>query len=108
MVLIGSKKGNGTAKHAKDAKKRPELHPLGETRGHSFVLRLLRALRFALTARGWLKRLGHGLDGIVAKRLDQPYRPGKRATQTYKLWQTVDCGVGGIDDKRGTRRPNIG
>ena len=24
------------------------------------------------TARSWLKRLGHGLDGIVAKRLDLP------------------------------------
>ena len=53
------------------------------------------------TARGWLKRLGHGLDGIVAKRLDLPYRPGERAMQKYKLWQTVDCVVGGIYYKRG-------
>jgi ATP-dependent DNA ligase len=55
------------------------------------------------TARGWLKHLGHGLDGIVAKRLDLPYRPGERAMQRYKLWQTVDCVVGGIYYKRGTR-----
>jgi ATP-dependent DNA ligase len=32
-----------------------------------------------------------GLDGIVAMRLDLPYRPGERAMQRYKLWQTVDC-----------------
>jgi ATP-dependent DNA ligase len=55
------------------------------------------------TARGWLKRLGHGLDGIVAKRLDSPYRPGERAMQKFKLWQTVDCVVGGIYYKRGTQ-----
>ena len=55
------------------------------------------------TARTWLKQVGHGLDGIVAKRLDLPYRPGKRAMQKYKLWQTVDCVVGGIYYKRGPR-----
>jgi ATP-dependent DNA ligase len=54
-------------------------------------------------ARGWLKQLGHGLDGIVAKRLNLPYRPGERAMQKYKLWQTVDCVVGGIYYKRGTQ-----
>src|SRR5689334_6843978 len=47
---------------------------------------LSKATTARATARGWLKRLGHGLDGIVAKRLDQPYRPGERAMQKYKLW----------------------
>ena len=55
------------------------------------------------TARGWLKHLGHGLDGIVVKRLDEPYRPRERAMQKYKLWQTVDCVVGGIYYKAGTQ-----
>ena len=55
------------------------------------------------TTRGWLKRLGRGLDGVVAKRLDLPYRPGERAMQKYKLWKTVDCVVGGIYYKRGTQ-----
>jgi ATP-dependent DNA ligase len=63
---------------------------------------LSKATKSRHTARGWLKRLGHGLDGIVAKRLDLPYRPGERAMQKYKLWQTVDCVVGGIYYKRGT------
>jgi ATP-dependent DNA ligase len=48
------------------------------------------------TARKWLERLGHGLDGIVAKRLELPYRPGERVMQKFKLWQTVDCVVGGL------------
>ncbi len=30
------------------------------------------------TARRWLSKPGEGLDGIVAKPLDQPYRPGER------------------------------
>ena len=70
-------------------------------KNRSFVLSKATASRE--TARGWLKRLGHGLDGIVAKRLDLPYRPGERAMQKYKLWQTVDCVVGGIYYKRGTQ-----
>jgi ATP-dependent DNA ligase len=56
------------------------------------------------TAKGWLERLGQGLDGIVAKRLDLPYQPGQRAMQKFKLWQTVDCVVGGIYRRRGTDR----
>jgi ATP-dependent DNA ligase len=55
------------------------------------------------TARSWLKQLGHGLDGILAKRLDLPYQPGRRAMQKFKLWHTVDCVVGGIYYKPGTR-----
>ena len=44
----------------------------------------------------WLELVGRGLDGIVAKRLDQAYQPGRRAMQKYKLWHTVDCVVGGV------------
>ena len=55
--------------------------------------------RSAATARGWLTRLGHGLDGIVAKRLDQPYRPGERGVLKYKVWRSVDCVVGGFYER---------
>ncbi len=57
---------------------------------------LSKATRARPTARGWLRRLGHGLDGIVAKRLDLPYLPGERAMRKFKLWKTVDCVVGGL------------
>jgi ATP-dependent DNA ligase len=70
-------------------------------RNDSFMLS--KATTSRETARGWLKHLGQGLDGIVAKRLDLPYRPGERVMQKYKLWQTVDCVVGGIYYKRGTQ-----
>jgi ATP-dependent DNA ligase len=99
---------------------------LADERGHSLLDRPFRDRRAALeaafkligrtssfvlskatasqdTARGWLKRLGHGLDGIVAKRLDLHYQPGERAMQKFKLWKTVDCVVGGIYYKLGTK-----
>jgi ATP-dependent DNA ligase len=64
---------------------------------------LSKATTSARTARTWLERIGHGLDGIVAKKLDLPYQPGHRAMQKLKLWQTVDCVVGGIYYKSGTQ-----
>ncbi len=65
---------------------------------------LSRATTSLTTAKGWLKDAGHGLDGIVAKRLDLPYQPGQRAMQKFKLWQTVDGVVGGIYRHRDTDR----
>jgi ATP-dependent DNA ligase len=45
---------------------------------------------------GWLKRSGGALDGVVAKRLDQPYRFGERAMVKVKQLRTADCVVGGF------------
>ncbi|HEY3584086.1 MAG TPA: ATP-dependent DNA ligase, partial [Casimicrobiaceae bacterium] len=48
-------------------------------------------------ARTWLDALGGGLDGIVAKRVDLPYRSGERTgMQKYKRMRTADCVVGGF------------
>lgn len=53
-------------------------------------------------AKRWLSRVGHGLDGIVAKRLDDTYRSGERAMVKYKLWKSVDAVVGAFyEDKSG-------
>ena len=48
------------------------------------------------TATGWLQRSGGALDGVIAKRLDLPYRPGERAMIKVKQQRTVDCVVGGF------------
>ncbi|MGN6154695.1 MAG: ATP-dependent DNA ligase [Sphingomicrobium sp.] len=48
------------------------------------------------TALGWLERSGGALDGVVAKRLDQPYKPGERAMVKVKPERTADCVVGGF------------
>ncbi|HET7816664.1 MAG TPA: ATP-dependent DNA ligase [Sphingomicrobium sp.] len=47
-------------------------------------------------ALGWLARSGGALDGVVAKRLDQPYRFGERAMVKVKQLRTADCVVGGF------------
>ena len=46
-------------------------------------------------AERWFAHTGGALDGIVAKRLDQPYRPGERAMVKVKHVRTADCVVGG-------------
>ncbi len=48
-------------------------------------------------AERWLKRAGGGeLDGVVAKRLDERYKPGERAMVKVKRLRTADCVVGGF------------
>jgi ATP-dependent DNA ligase len=47
-------------------------------------------------ALGWLKRSGGALDGVIAKRLDEPYRFGERAMIKVKQLRTADCVVGGF------------
>jgi ATP-dependent DNA ligase len=45
----------------------------------------------------WFQRFeGAGLDGIVAKSLDDPYREGKRAMVKVKHERTADCVVAGF------------
>ena len=52
---------------------------------------------------GWLKRSGGALDGVIAKRLDQPYRSGERAMVKVKQRRTADCVVGGFRYGRNDR-----
>src|SRR6185503_1088197 len=48
-------------------------------------------------AREWLATTGIKLDGVIAKRLDLPYRSGERdGMQKVKRMRTVDCVVGGF------------
>jgi ATP-dependent DNA ligase len=47
-------------------------------------------------ARAWLQRSGGALDGVVAKRLDEPYRAGERKMLKVKQHRSADCVVGGI------------
>ncbi|NJC04729.1 ATP-dependent DNA ligase [Sphingomonas kaistensis] len=46
-------------------------------------------------ARDWLKRSGGALDGVIAKRSDEPYRAGERAMLKIKHHRSADCVVGG-------------
>ena len=57
----------------------------------------------------WLDRGGGALDGVIAKRLADPYAPGKRAMVKVKQRRTADCVVGGfrygVEARRGRLAP---
>jgi ATP-dependent DNA ligase len=58
-------------------------------------------------AKGWLKRVGATLDGIIAKRRDLEYRSGDRSgMQKIKNYRSADCVVGGFRYNEG--KPVVG
>ena len=58
-------------------------------------------------AASWLQRFrGGGLDGVVAKHLDLPYEPGRRAMVKVKTERTADCVVAGF--RWASDRPVLG
>jgi len=58
------------------------------------ALLLSPATRDAAQAARWLASTGGALDGVIAKRLDEPYRSGDRAMLKVKQHRTADCVVG--------------
>ena len=55
------------------------------------------ATRDRARALEWFEHFeGAGLDGVIAKRADEPYRPGERAMMKIKHARTADCVVGGF------------
>jgi len=60
-------------------------------------IHLTPATRDRALAADWFDRFeGAGLDGVVAKRLDGTYQPGKRAMIKVKHARTADCAVAGF------------
>jgi TIR domain/ATP dependent DNA ligase C terminal region/ATP dependent DNA ligase domain len=54
-------------------------------------------------AKGWLKRVGATLDGVIAKRRDLEYRSADRSgMQKIKNYRSADCVVGGFRYNEGT------
>lgn len=55
------------------------------------------ATRDRAVAEDWFRRFeGAGLDGVMAKRLDAPYRAGERTMIKVKHTRTADCVVAGF------------
>jgi ATP-dependent DNA ligase len=55
------------------------------------------ATRDRALAQDWFRRFeGAGLDGVMAKRLDEPYRAGERTMIKVKHRRTADCVVAGF------------
>jgi ATP-dependent DNA ligase len=58
-------------------------------------------------AKGWLKKVGSTLDGIIAKRRDTPYAAGTRdAMVKVKNYRSADCVIGGF--RYGTNSKLVG
>ena len=78
--------------------RRPEL----EAFAHKWLcgverIRMSPATTKLSEAKGWLKRVGATLDGIVAKRRDLEYRSGDRTgMQKIKNYRSADCVIGGF------------
>ena len=65
---------------------------LDDTVGHKRWCHLTRATEDAEVATQWLSTFeGAGLDGVIAKRLDGPYLPGKREMVKIKHHRDADC-----------------
>jgi ATP-dependent DNA ligase len=61
------------------------------------LVRLSPATTRLADAKGWLKRVGATLDGVIAKRRDFTYRSGGRTgMQKIKNYRSADCVVGGF------------
>lgn len=52
----------------------------------------------------WLAASGGALDGVIAKRFDEPYRPGERAMLKVKRLRTADCIVAGFRHATGSTK----
>jgi ATP-dependent DNA ligase len=57
----------------------------------------------------WFERFeGAGLDGVIAKRLDEPYKPGERGWLKIKHLRTVDCVLAGYRWQKGEEGRAVG
>ena len=83
--------------------RRSELERFHHRHSGSSVLRLSPATQNRATARRWLAKVGGAIDGVVAKRLDEPYAPGERAMIKVKRLRSADCVVGGFRRERGSK-----
>ncbi len=84
------------------SERRAALKAFVKATGQHRVIVLSQAVRSHAAAQKWLSDGGHSLDGIVAKRLDQPYQAGSRAMQKFKVWKTVDAVLAGFYEDQAT------
>ena len=78
------------------ADRRPRLERFAARYLRSPAIALSPASQDVAVARRWFAGSGGALDGIIAKRLDEPYRSGQRSMLKIKRKRTADCVVGGF------------
>lgn len=89
------------------SERRPKLEAFAKANLRGKSIRLSPATTKLSEAKGWLKKVGDTLDGIIAKRRDMPYRAGTRdAMVKVKNYRSADCVVGGF--RYGTNSKLVG
>jgi ATP-dependent DNA ligase len=97
QLMVFDLLSEGERMHAPDplADRRKALERFHARHGGAALL-LSPATRDRAVAQGWLDHSGGALDGVVAKRLNEPYAPGVRAMLKVKQLRTADCVVAGF------------
>ena len=105
-ILVTERGTDVSGKPLADRRTRLEKFAARFFEGHDAV-RLTPAARDTKTAADWFRRTGGALDGVIAKRLDEPYRSGSRdAVVKVKNLRAADCVVAGF--RYGKRKKWIG
>ena len=93
--LLGDAQGNALLAMPL-SERRPRLEAFAASNFRDGV-RLSPATTRLSVAKGWLRKVGATLDGIVAKRRDAPYGVGTRdAMVKVKNFRSADCVIGGF------------
>ena len=92
LLALGDEDLRDTPQVERRARLEAEMSGNAEARVH-----LTPATTDRTLAVDWFDRFeGAGLDGVIAKRLDGTYQPGKRAMIKVKHQRTADCAVAGF------------
>lgn len=75
--------------------RRSHLEAFHRTHGGPSMLLSARTLDISV-AKEWLARQGGAFGGVVAKQIEESYRPGERTMLKVKQHRTADCVVGGF------------
>jgi ATP-dependent DNA ligase len=88
----------GTSLVAKPlAQRRPRLEEFARKYFAHTPVQLSPATTRLAVVKRWFENVGGGLDGVIAKQLDEPYRTGERRGMVkIKQLRTVECVVGGF------------
>jgi ATP-dependent DNA ligase len=102
-LLVNARGERLTARTLEDRRQELECFMRASARGIK-GLRLSPSTSRLATAKGWLKRVGSALDGVIAKQRGLPYLSGERSgMQKIKNYRSADCVVGGFRYNEGKR-----
>ncbi len=96
-AVLGRGRGGSADAGLTDAQRSTAAPAIAAGRPSASAVLLTPATDDPAVAADWFARFeGAGLDGVVAKRLDGPYEPGRRAMVKIKHQRTADCAVAGF------------